>query len=161
VRIRGVLVAVEVTVALASALLLAACAGPPRTARVARLDPAPHAVWIADVAVLDVARGERIVGRDVRIEAGRIAAIEPTGSSAPPAGALVLSGSGATLVPGLVDMHGHVYASPAPPWQAALPDPEANLHTYLYSGVTTLFDPGDPSGDAFERRARLIDSGGA
>jgi imidazolonepropionase-like amidohydrolase len=140
---------------LASAVLLSACGAPPPSARVARPDPAPREVWIADVAVLDVAHGERIPGRDVWIEAGRIAAIEPAGSSAAPAGALVLRGSGATLVPGLVDMHGHVYANPGPPWQLAFPDPDANLHTYLYSGVTTLFDPGDPSGDAFERRASV------
>ena len=67
----------------------------------------------------------------------------------------MISGNGATLVPGLVDMHGHVYANSNPIWVGGLPDPEPNLRTYLYSGVTTVFDPGDSSGDAFERRARV------
>ena len=104
--------------------------------------PHPSAVWIADVAVLDVVKGERASARDVLVANGRIAAITPAGASAPPAGALVLSGKGATLVPGLVDMHGHVYANPNPIWGGGLPDPEENLRSYLYSGVTTVFDPG-------------------
>jgi imidazolonepropionase-like amidohydrolase len=67
----------------------------------------------------------------------------------------VVSGKGATLVPGLVDMHGHLYTNSNPVWDSELPDPEANLRSYLYSGVTTVFDPSDPSSDAFERRARV------
>jgi imidazolonepropionase-like amidohydrolase len=105
--------------------------------------------------VLDVVRGERASARDVLVEHGRIAAIAPTGSGAPPGGARVLSGKGATLVPGLVDMHGHVYANSNPIWVGGLPQPEENLRSYLYSGVTTVFDPGDGSSDAFERRDRV------
>ena len=52
-------------------------------------------------------------------------------------------------------MHGHVYANSNPIWAGGLPDPEANLRSYLYSGVTTVFDPGDGSSDAFERRDRV------
>src|SRR5262249_39967101 len=135
--------------------LLAACATAPPAARVARTAPAPRAVWISDVAVLDVAKGERATARDVLVANGRIGAITAAGASAPPAGAVVLSGAGATLVPGLVDMHGHVYADSNPIWRPGLPDPEANLRAYLYCGVTTVFDPGDGSTDAFERRERV------
>jgi len=137
------------------AALVAACASPAPSVRVARSAAPPSAVWIADVAVLDVATGERVSARDVLVADGRITAITRAGASAPPAGALVLSGQGATLVPGLVDMHGHVYADCHPVWAGALPDPEANLRAYLYAGVTTVFDPGDNSADAFERRARV------
>jgi imidazolonepropionase-like amidohydrolase len=122
---------------------------------VAPTSPRPSAVWIADVAVLDVVKGELASARDVLVANGRIAAITRAGASAPPAGALVLSGNGATLVPGLVDMHGHVYADTHPVWNIGVPDPEANLRAYLYSGITTIFDPGDYSSDAFERRARV------
>jgi len=137
------------------AALVAACASPAPSVRVARSAAPPSAVWIADVAVLDVGTGERASARDVLVADGRITAITRAGASAPPAGALVLSGQGATLVPGLVDMHGHVYADCHPVWAGALPDPEANLRAYLYAGVTTVFDPGDNSADAFERRARV------
>jgi predicted amidohydrolase len=137
-----------------AALWFAACASPP-SPRVERAQPPPSAVWISDVAVVDVAKGERTPARDVLVANGRIAAITRAGAQQPPTGALVLSGKGATLVPGLVDMHGHVYADTHPIWSPGLPDPETNLRAYLYCGVTTVFDPGDNSSDAFERRERV------
>src|SRR5262245_24552285 len=84
-----------ITCAALAALVLSACAGPAPSVRVARSEPRPSAVWIDDVAVVDVATGERMPARDVLIENGRIAAITRTGSVAPPAGALRLSGKGA------------------------------------------------------------------
>src|SRR5262245_27385687 len=128
---------------------------PAPSLRVAPASPKPSTVWIADVAVLDVVKGERTRARDVLVANGRIAAITPAGRAAPPPGAVRMSGTGATLVPGLVDMHGHVYANSNPIWVGGLPEPEANLRSYLYSGVTTAVDPGDNSSDAFERRARV------
>src|SRR5688572_29906991 len=98
------------------ALLLAACASPPPSVRVARTAKPPAAILIASVAVLDVKSGALIPGQDVVIANGRIASIEPAGGGAAPPGALVISGDGATLVPGLVDMHGHVYANSNPVW---------------------------------------------
>ena len=77
--------------ALAAAVLVA-CASPAPSVRVARSEPRPSAVWIADVAVLDVATGKRTPARDVLIADGRIAAITRSGASAPPAAAVVLSG---------------------------------------------------------------------
>jgi imidazolonepropionase-like amidohydrolase len=136
---------------------LIACAGPRPTAHVARPDPAPARVWIHDVAVLDVANGERIAGRDVSIAGGRIIAIEPTGAGARLADARVIEGAGGTLVPGLIDMHGHVYSNPAPAWEQRFPEPDENLHTFLYAGVTTVFDPSDASGDAYARRSRVAE----
>jgi len=153
-------IGVAAAVFVASIVLAGLAAGcgekePRPAARVARSDPAPAVLWISDVAVLDVERGERVPHRDVRIEDGRIAAIERGGSRQPPPEARVLDGTGATLVPGLIDMHGHIYASSAPSWQLAPPDPDGNLVAYLYCGVTTVFDPGDGSGDATARRARV------
>ena len=136
------------------AWLLAACGERP-SVQVTRPDPAPQAVLIRDAAVLHVALGERQVGLDVLVREGRVAAIAPTGELAVPEGARVVDGSGATLLPGLVDLHGHVDADPAPVWEQGIPDDAANLRSYLYAGVTTLLDPGDPSGEAFERRERV------
>ncbi len=151
----GSRVAAALSAALSAAGLLLACAEPRPTAHVAVGEAPAAGVWITDVAVLDVAAGRRVAGRDVRIEGERIAAIAPAGTSAPPAGALVIDGSGATLVPGLIDMHGHLYSNPAPVWEGGLPDPEANLETFLFSGVTAILDPSDPSGDAVARRERV------
>ncbi len=137
---------------LAAAVMLSACSRRPSVAVERPAEP-PPAVLIRDVAVLHVERGERQVGLDVLLEGERIAAIAPTGELDAPQGGVVVSGAGATLVPGLVDMHGHVEAEPAPAWARGFPDPEANLRAYLYAGVTTLLDPGDPSGSAFVRRA--------
>ena len=135
----------------AFAALLLACAEPRPSAQVRRPDPAPPAVVIRDVAVLDVASGAVRRGRDVLLRDGRIAAIAAPALAAP-AGAREISGSGAMLLPGLIDMHGHVEADPAPTWEGRFPDIDANLQAYLYAGVTSVLDPGDSSPEAFERR---------
>jgi imidazolonepropionase-like amidohydrolase len=112
----------------------------------------PRVVLIEDVAVLDVASGRRQTGRDVLIEDGVITALGPTGSIPAPEGADVRSYENATVLPGLVDMHGHVDANGAAIWEQRLPDHDANLAAFLYCGVTTVFDPGDASSGAFSRR---------
>jgi imidazolonepropionase-like amidohydrolase len=136
-----------------AALGLAACSGEPDF-RLELPDDPPEAVLISDVALLDVGRGVRVPGRDVLLRGGQIAAIGLAGQLVAPEGALQIAGAGATLVPGLVDLHGHVNASSAPPWSPGAPDAERNLRSYLYCGVTTVLDPGDPDG-AFERRDRV------
>ncbi len=139
--------------------MLAVCCGEPSAPDlVAWPDPRPESVLIRNVHVLDVMSGSRGEPVDVRIEGDRITAIGP-GASVAVAGSpapSVIEGAGATLVPGLVDMHGHVDARTRPVWQlTASATPEANLEAYVYAGVTTVFDPGDGSGEAFERRARV------
>ena len=128
------------------------CSGPTPGPEVRRPAEVSASVLIRNAALLDVESGEVTSGRDVLLEDGVIAAIEPTGTLS---GERVVDGSGATLVPGLIDMHGHVGASTAPTWERSFPDPEANLRAFAYTGVTTVFDPGDGSGDAFSRRERV------
>ncbi len=115
-------------------------------------DALPTSVLIRNTSVLDVESGAVSDGRDVLLEEGVIAAIEPHGALS---GDLVIDGAAATLVPGLVDMHGHVSASSQPTWDRGFPDPEANLRAYAYAGVTSVFDPADASDDAFSRRDRV------
>ena len=117
----------------------------------------PAALLLRDVAVLDVAAGTRAAGRDVLVRGDRIEAIEAAGSLAPPEGAEVVDGQGATLLPGLIDMHGHVFSDPSPPWRTQIPDPDAVLRAFLYCGVTTVLDPADSSPEAFARRDRVAD----
>jgi imidazolonepropionase-like amidohydrolase len=139
---------------LALLAFLAAC-GPPPAAEVALPSTQPPSVLVRDVSVLDVDQEAVLRHRDVLLEGGYIREISRAGSASAPEGALVVDGSGATLLPGLIDMHGHVTAATAPTWNLGLPYPEGNLRSYLYSGVTSVLDPGDPGDDAFERRERV------
>ena len=89
---------------------LAKVQGEQNALRAARLsDELAHRVdrpvVFENVNVVDVAAGELLAGRHVRVQDGRIAEV----SAAPIAeeGALRIDASGKTLVPGLFDMHGH------------------------------------------------------
>ncbi|MGH8029411.1 MAG: amidohydrolase family protein, partial [Arenimonas sp.] len=75
------------------------------------------AIAITDVTVVDVAHGRSHGPRTVLIEAGRIVAIGAPGRVAIPGGAQRVDGRGRYLVPGLVDMHVHLFnnASHRPP----------------------------------------------
>ncbi len=116
-------------------------------------DTPPQSVLIRNTAVFDPASGERRTGLDVHIRGEHIVAISPTGQS-PTRDAQLIDGSGATLLPGLIDMHSHVCFSSAPRWQPELPDPPRNLRAYLYSGVTTVLDIGGMDNQIFDLRAR-------
>ncbi len=106
---------------------------------------------IRNVAIFDGLAATRTPPRDVLLERGRITRIAPPGTLAP-ADALTIDGAGLTLLPGLIDMHGHVNQSSAPVWTGAMPDPERNMQSYLYCGVTTVLDPADLATQAFARR---------
>lgn len=138
------------TVLAIAILAAAACTRSPDL--VALPEAAPEAVVVENVAVLDVVTGERVLGLDVVVRGGRIESIRNTGTAPAPAEATTIDGAGGTLLPGLVDAHGHVGNSPAPPWANEMPDPERNLRAYLYAGVTTVLDPCDLSSHAFARR---------
>jgi imidazolonepropionase-like amidohydrolase len=137
------------------AALALGCAAPMGPVLVAWPEVRPEAVVLRDVRILDVRTG-RLGGRsDVRLEGDRIAAIAKPGG-VELAGAVVVEGGGASLLPGLVDMHGHIATPTGPAWEfTSPPTPELNLRAYVYAGVTTVFDPGDGSGDAFDRRKRV------
>ncbi len=135
--------------------LLVGCGEPAGPELVAWPEDPDRPVVITNVRILDVATGARSTPADVRVADGVIASIDATGA-AEHGDARVIDGGGGTLLPGLVDMHGHVYGSTRPAWELTSgPTPLLNLRSYAYSGVTTVFDPGDGSGDAFERRAQV------
>jgi imidazolonepropionase-like amidohydrolase len=148
---------VRTALLLAIALALAACV--PQEANspisVSLVDTGEQGILIRDVDVFDAASLALVPGQDVLVVGERIASIAPTGTVATPAGVFVIPGDGATLVPGLVDMHGHLTTTTGPSWDMATPNPEDNLRAYLYAGVTTIFDPGDSSADAISRRERV------
>lgn len=137
----------------ALAAVLAGCGGPPAPQLVRRAETRPPGILLNDVAILDVEHGTLVPHRNVLVVGDRIKAIESV--PIPASGAMVVDAAGATLVPGLVDMHGHTGGSSAPVWSGEFPDPELNLRAYLYCGVTTVLDPGDMDGDSFARREKL------
>ncbi|MFT5696177.1 MAG: imidazolonepropionase-like amidohydrolase, partial [Myxococcota bacterium] len=136
----------------ATAALIAGCASPPPSVQVTRSSTPETTIVIQNVTVVDTANLTTVPAMDVTIESNIITNVSPTGEAPTPTGATLISGEGASLVPGLIDMHGHVSSATAPTWEFASPDPEGNLLAFVYSGVTTVFDPSDSSGDAFTRR---------
>jgi imidazolonepropionase-like amidohydrolase len=111
---------------------------------------------IRHVGVLDVRAGRIERDRDVLIKGDRIAAIGLGGQLPATPGERVIDGRGATLLPGLIDSHGHVSLHSGPSWDNSLPDVEANLRAYLYAGVTRVLDPSDPTPDAVARRDQIV-----
>jgi len=79
-------------------------------------------VVFVDVTVVPMDRERTIEHQTVLVRDGRIAAI---GTERPPDGALVIDGSGRFLMPGLADMHVHVWY-------------EEELLLFLANGVTTV-----------------------
>src|ERR1051325_1396714 len=134
------------------ALAIACSREPPIVSRPAN---GARSVVVRNVRVFDAPRAALLDGaRDVVVRDGRIAAIAQPGVTA--SGLTELDGRGATLLPGLVDVHTHVASSPNPPGQVgALPDVGANLAAFLYAGVTTVLDLGNLSPAVFGDRARV------
>lgn len=101
---------------------------------------------IVGVTVIDLppeTRGANATGAEdqtVLVEDGRIVAVGREGSIAIPQNATTVDGRGRYLLPGLWDMHAHVYAV----------SPLLDLPLYIAYGVTNLRDmqgcpePGDP-----------------
>lgn len=89
-------------------------------------DAAP-ATLITGTTILDLSGEEPRVtsGQAVLVEGGVIAAVGPVGEVDAPETARIVDGTGRTLMPGLIDMHVHV-------WD------EAELGAYLANGVTTV-----------------------
>lgn len=137
---------------LLASLLLAACGGDKLPDLVQMPAQKPAALLIKNVAVLDVENGKLAQAQDVLTLGDKIAGIAPTGKLEQPTDALVIDGSGATLLPGLIDMHSHIGNASAPRWVGEFPNPARNMQAYLYSGVTTVFDAAGLAPKAFELR---------
>lgn len=114
-----------------------------------RLEPVrtTQPVAIVDVSVVDVGSGTIVPRQTVVMEGGRIVA-KPV-----PAGARVVDGRGRFLLPGLWDMHTHVFAV----------SPLLDLPLYVAYGVTNVRDmqgcpqPGDPFAACPEDKRRWSD----
>lgn len=54
----------------------------------------------------------------------------------------IIDGSGKVLLPGFIDTHVHLMSGGGSPWAKVGPSPVHNLHAWLYSGITTVYDLG-------------------
>jgi imidazolonepropionase-like amidohydrolase len=108
----------------------------------------PSALIIRNVTVIDGHGGAPLANATVVVEGTRITYVG-TGVAATPSGAQVIDGRGKFVMPGLIDVHVHLAGgsgnrantTPITP-QQELTGVRA-LHTYLYAGVTTVFDAGN------------------
>lgn len=111
-----------IVIILVSALILVACTLP------AALRPGPEvprAYLIENAAVLDVETGEVDEAQYVYVEGGIIRHVSDQPPTAMGAGTMRIDARGAALLPGLIDMHVHVFD-------------EADLAANLAYGVTTI-----------------------
>ncbi len=84
-------------------------------------------------------RGEEVLERaTVLITGNRIAAIGPRETLVLPRDATVIDVAGKTLMPGLIDMHGHIDCCFG---LGVVPQKQGTLYAALAFGVTTNFDP--------------------
>jgi imidazolonepropionase-like amidohydrolase len=116
-----------------------------------RIDPvaqqASTAIVIRGVTLVDGTGRPPLADATVVVQADRITQVA-TQPVTPPAGALVIEGRGKFLIPGLIDVHVHLNGGrgsantqPITSQQEAIG--RAALHSFLYAGVTTIFDAGN------------------
>jgi imidazolonepropionase-like amidohydrolase len=132
----------------------------------ARQAAAP-ALAITNVTLIDGTGRPPVPGTTVIVEGGRIARIDRVdrddrvdrAGAGLPAGAQVIDGRAKFLMPGLIDVHVHVRgggnrASEQPITAAQEQTGVRALHTYLYAGVTTVFDAGNQGSFVFALREK-------
>ena len=113
------------------ALVLAAVASVRLVSPPASPDPEPFA--ITSVTVLTMTSDRPLRNATVVVRGGRIAAVGPAGTTPVPADARRIDGRGLFLMPGLTDMHAHLFADEYAPESAA----PAELGLYLAMGTTS------------------------
>jgi imidazolonepropionase-like amidohydrolase len=99
---------------------------------------------ITNIALFDSQTGKVVPGQRVTVRGDRIAGVEADRGQTTPAGATVLDGKGKMMLPGLWDMHAHLFA------EGAVLD--------IATGVTTVRDLGN-SIDELTKLRQQIDSG--
>jgi imidazolonepropionase-like amidohydrolase len=113
------------------ALLLAAVASMRLVSIPAGPDPEPFA--ITSVTVLTMTSDRPLRNATIVVRNGRIAAVGPAASTPVPSHVRRMDGRGLFLMPGLVDMHAHLFADEYAPESAA----PAELGLYLALGTTS------------------------
>ena len=99
------------------------------------------ALVLRNVNLLDGTGAPPRTAVDVVLVGDRLDAIVPTGSSRPPAGTRELDVAGKWVIPGLIDSHAHYDR-----WMGEM---------FLYHGVTTVVDLGNPTKDIVATREAI------
>ncbi len=124
----------------------------------AAAQPLAPVIVIRGATLIDGNGGEPVDDTTVVIDGGRIVAVGDPSLPAP-AGAVLIDARGQYLVPGLMDMHVHLRGGGSRrDGGSVTPEQERagirGLHSYLYSGVTTIYDAGNRSAFIFRLRAK-------
>jgi imidazolonepropionase-like amidohydrolase len=114
-------------------------------------------VALTNVLLIDGTGGAPRPGQTVVIRDGRIAAVGPTSTVRPPAGAQTMDLAGQTLIPGIVGMHDHLFYTAA--GGRAVQMSYTGPRLYLGSGVTTIRTTGGRSPYAEINLRQNIDRG--
>ncbi|HTV60327.1 MAG TPA: amidohydrolase family protein [Verrucomicrobiae bacterium] len=144
-----------------SALLLFPLALSAQQAPPSFVSESSPSIAITHVQLFDGTGSAPLSDQTVVLDHGKITAVGPAASVAPPSGAKIIDASGKSLIPGIVGMHEHLfYISTFAGGQAlAFEQPYAFPLLYLASGVTTARTTGsmDPYADLHVKAA--VDSG--
>lgn len=109
--------------------------------------PAQEPIAFVDVTVVPMTSEERLPHYTVVLRDGRIAAVGPASEVEVPAGAMRIDGRGKWLLPGLADMHVHLFS-------------RSDLDLYLANGVTTIRNLGGyAAADSILDIRRAIEAG--
>lgn len=113
--------------------LLATCVPTGGIAAVGPVPPARQSIAIVDVTVVDPTQAHASAPRTVLIEDGRIVAVAESRAAVVPDRALRVDGHGRYLIPGLVDLHVHLFnlVSKRPPNDWTFP-------LFVANGVTAV-----------------------
>jgi len=122
---RGIMKIIGVVVTLSIALGAASQPAPPRQ------------TVITAVTVIDVPAGRAIPDQTVVVTGDRIARTGPRAGFKVPSGATVVDGTGKFLIPGLWDMHGHLFSNSHKP---GTDDHAWHFPLYIATGVTGMRD---------------------
>ena len=94
----------------------------------------PESIAFINVTVIPFDRERVLKDQTVVVRDGRIVTIGPASNTKVPAGALKIDGRGKYLMPGLADMHVHLYPGAGQPNDLA----SQQLQLFLANGVTTV-----------------------
>jgi imidazolonepropionase-like amidohydrolase len=117
---------------------------------------APTALVIRGATVIDGTGRPPLANATVVVDGNRITQVS-TQAVTPPAGAQIIEGRGKFLIPGLMDVHVHLDGGGSRSGtQPMTPQQERTgtkaLHSFLYAGVTTIFDAGNQGSFIFALR---------
>jgi imidazolonepropionase-like amidohydrolase len=113
-------------------------------------DP-PKNIFFQNVSVFD--GNAMLYNQDVLTTGSTITSVTLTGTNPPPEDAAQIDGTGRSLLPGLIDVHIHVFS--AGEKDILPPEPETIGGALLYAGITTALitaDPGDATALALASR---------